>query len=201
MKTIILLLAVVFLAGCIEEGFLPNYDFKSCSEDSDCILVKGAGCCECYDIINNQHKDIWNDEISKIDCEGIICKPCPDRPIETACVENKCSFAVYDFQSCIEAGNPAMESFPRQCRAGSMTYTEVLEMTIEEARTIAQESECTQQGTLEQEAFYNENTYTWWVEMDLEKEGCNPACVVSAVTRSAEINWRCTGAVMEVPQQ
>jgi len=64
-------------------------------------------------------------------------------------------------------------------------------MSLERAMEIAEESECA--GLLEDEAFYNEDTETWWIELELEKEGCNPACVVSAT--GAEINWRCTGAL------
>ncbi len=70
------------------------------------------------------------------------------------------------------------------------------QMTLEEARTIAASSECTQEGTLTDSAFYNENTRTWWIDLALEQPGCKPACVVSEETRSAEINWRCTGLII-----
>ena len=30
-------------------------------------------------------------------------------------------------------------------------------------------------------------------DLDIEKAGCNPACVINVETRTAEINWRCTG--------
>ena len=42
---------------------------------------------------------------------------------------------------------------------------------------------------------YNNNSKTWWYDANLNatKEGCNPACVVSEETKTAEINWRCTG--------
>ncbi len=32
-----------------------------------------------------------------------------------------------NFEDCIKAGNPAMESYPRQCRAGDRTFTEVID--------------------------------------------------------------------------
>ncbi len=35
----------------------------------------------------------------------------------------------HDFESCIAAGNPAMESWPRQCRHGDRTFTERIEMS------------------------------------------------------------------------
>ncbi len=34
--------------------------------------------------------------------------------------------AVTDFDSCVAAGNPVMESYPRQCAAGGQTYVEVI---------------------------------------------------------------------------
>jgi len=37
------------------------------------------------------------------------------------------SFDVNDFESCINAGNPAMESYPRQCRDGGDTFVEVVD--------------------------------------------------------------------------
>ena len=35
---------------------------------------------------------------------------------------------VSNFEDCIAAGNPAMESYPRQCRHGDDTYTEVVDV-------------------------------------------------------------------------
>lgn len=35
---------------------------------------------------------------------------------------------VHDFESCVEAGNPVMESYPRQCRADGKTYVEEVDM-------------------------------------------------------------------------
>lgn len=69
-------------------------------------------------------------------------------------------------------------------------------MTLEEARQAAQASVCTEEGTLTEEASYNENSRTWWIglEPEEEKQGCNPACVVSQ-DGTAEVNWRCTGAL------
>ncbi|MBN1454739.1 MAG: hypothetical protein JW945_00585 [Methanomicrobia archaeon] len=68
-------------------------------------------------------------------------------------------------------------------------------LTYDEARAIAENSTCVQEGTLTDTYVYNEYTRTWWIDLEpfTEKEGCNPACVVSEDTRTAEINWRCTG--------
>ena len=67
----------------------------------------------------------------------------------------------------------------------------------DEATAIAAASECMDEGTLTENVFYNENTRTWWIDLDLfeENELCNPACVVDEETETASINWRCTGAI------
>jgi len=70
-------------------------------------------------------------------------------------------------------------------------------MTEAEAREIAASSACGDEGALLKNAFYNDWTGTWWIDLDAEKEGCSPACVVNARTGQAEINWRCTGALPE----
>ena len=63
-----------------------------------------------------------------------------------------------------------------------------------EARIIAEES-CIKGGEALAGGIYNENSKTWWFDANLNaaKEGCNPACVVNEETRTAEVNWRCTG--------
>ncbi len=69
-------------------------------------------------------------------------------------------------------------------------------MSLEEATEIALASECVENGTLKETSQCNENTGTWWIDLDIEKEGCSPACVVDIVTGEAEINWRCTGLIV-----
>lgn len=70
-------------------------------------------------------------------------------------------------------------------------------MDYETAKKVAEQSECLQEGSLKGEYFYNKNTKTWWFDLNIDKPGCNPACVVSEETQSAEINWRCTGLIPE----
>jgi hypothetical protein len=67
-------------------------------------------------------------------------------------------------------------------------------LTEAEARVIAEKS-CIKGGEALSTGFYNEITKTWWFDANLNatREGCNPACVVSEKTKSAAINWRCTG--------
>jgi len=68
-------------------------------------------------------------------------------------------------------------------------------MSEERAREIAGASVCTENGSLNDEADYNNTTKTWWIGLNIEKEGCAPACVVDEATETAEINWRCTGLI------
>jgi hypothetical protein len=65
-----------------------------------------------------------------------------------------------------------------------------------EAQAIAEKS-CIKGGESLASGSYNANTKTWWFDANLNatKEGCNPACVVSEATKTAAINWRCTGLI------
>jgi parallel beta-helix repeat protein len=71
--------------------------------------------------------------------------------------------------------------------------TSVDDLTLEEARAIALNSTCVQEGTLTDTCFYNEYSHTWWFDLDpfTVNPDCSPACVVSEDTRTANINWRC----------
>lgn len=68
-------------------------------------------------------------------------------------------------------------------------------MSLSEAKEIALESECVEEGNLKEEYFCNENTGTWWLDLEVGKPGCSPACVINVSTGEAEINWRCTGLI------
>ena len=68
-------------------------------------------------------------------------------------------------------------------------------MTMEEAKAIAATGDCGAVGPQTEQDFFNPNSGTWWIGLQSSKEGCSPACVVSAATKAADVNWRCTGAV------
>jgi len=72
------------------------------------------------------------------------------------------------------------------------------QMSYEQAASIAKNSACAEQGQLEETHYCNTDTGTWWIDLSIEKPGCSPACVVNANDGSAEINWRCTGALPPV---
>lgn len=76
-----------------------------------------------------------------------------------------------------------------------LCYFNEFSLSLDEAKEIADASEC---GSNFGENFVcNENTGTYWLDLNLEKPGCNPACVVNIETGEAEINWRCTGLIPE----
>ena len=45
----------------------------------------------------------------------------------SACAEAR---EVTSFEECVAVGNPVMESYPRQCRAGDRTFTEVIDEPV-----------------------------------------------------------------------
>ncbi|MFA5954643.1 MAG: hypothetical protein WC817_03860 [Patescibacteria group bacterium] len=79
---------------------------------------------------------------------------------------------------------------PTENSASPVTISEA------EAKDIAEKT-CIKGGESLTSGYYNENSKTWWFDANLNatQKGCNPACVVSEETRTAEINWRCTGLV------
>jgi predicted lipoprotein with Yx(FWY)xxD motif len=69
-------------------------------------------------------------------------------------------------------------------------------MTAADALAIARASGCRDAGNItDVDAAYNNNSKTWWLTIQITRPGCSPACVVYE-NRSAEINWRCTGAII-----
>lgn len=68
-----------------------------------------------------------------------------------------------------------------------------------EARIIAEKSSCIKDRETLTKGIYNKISKTWWFDANLNevKKGCNPACVVSEETKTAEINWRCTGLLRQ----
>ncbi|HPS28507.1 MAG TPA: hypothetical protein PLX10_01585, partial [Candidatus Paceibacterota bacterium] len=75
------------------------------------------------------------------------------------------------------------------------TGTDV-KMSYKDALAIASvsTSACLKEGKLLEQHFCNEGGY-WWIDFKptTAHKGCNPACVVDIVNKTAEINWRCTG--------
>ncbi|PIZ52434.1 hypothetical protein COY27_00370 [Candidatus Woesearchaeota archaeon CG_4_10_14_0_2_um_filter_33_13] len=71
--------------------------------------------------------------------------------------------------------------------------------TKDQAISLAEKSECGQAAYLTEEINHNEYTNTWWINLKMKepKTGCNPACVINLEQKTAEINWRCTGLLLD----
>jgi len=114
---------------------------------------------------------------------------------------NECIAVVSNFLECEEDGYPVMESYPRQCETPyGRTFTEGEEaciapegesMTMFEAMQIAIESECGDNLTQPylKYSICNADTGTWLIDLDIEKGGLNPVCVVDIATGNATIKW------------
>jgi hypothetical protein len=85
-------------------------------------------------------------------------------------------------------------------RQPAATDNPQIAMNEAQARVIAEKT-CIRGGETLEPGYYNEGTKTWWFDANLNNKqpGCNPACVVSESDKTAEINWRCTGAI--VPEE
>jgi hypothetical protein len=139
------------------------------------------------------------------------CAPTSSHEVETCdCGAGKCFDGdecvpeVWNFEDCINAGYPAMESYPRQCMTpDGRSFTEEdicvtsngVSMSLFEAKQVAMASDCVENGTLTDTGICNSDTGTWWIDLDIEKTGCSPACVVDIEAKTGEINWRCTGLI------
>lgn len=65
---------------------------------------------------------------------------------------------------------------------GSMSYSE--------AKDIAEDSPCGKYG-LKSYHYCSQTSGKWSIDLDIEKEGCKPACIINIETKSAQIDWRC----------
>ena len=141
-----------------------------CNSDEDCIPLPSD--CHPMICINKEYEsDYERPEM----CTEIFALEAAYTPEDCLCVENKC------------VNKNLGRGFEEEG------------VSLEEARKIAEESECTEKGNLTDNSFYNNYTKTWWIDLEMKEEFkldyCNPACVVNEKTRTAEINWRCTGAL------
>lgn len=164
----------------------------ACRQDSDCALaVLANDCCFC--------PQAFAREIIEKEEELQLINPGQAMFLnQSACRKEACPACLYRQKAvcrsgrCVGLAGSEIEEKKEDC-FDSQTGTG---MNLREARLIAQESECSR-GELKEEAFCNETTGTWWLGLDVEKPGCFPACVVDVTDKTAVINWRCTGLIIE----
>lgn len=123
------------------------------------------------------------------------------RPFEENCTEQQLIGGDTDAHGCLvaagyswcDAKQRCVRTWEDPCVAGTHDYAW--------AKGIAEASPCMEKGTLKEEYTFNENSLTWWIDMEVaDAPGCAPACVVSEPNGEAEINWRCTGALPPTEQ-
>lgn len=114
MKKILIILSIValiFLFGCAQKQLLVGESCGTVSPDArdECCARKMK------DAIHPMCIGAWKYLPEKNQCAWIC---------ET-------SQEIRSFEECIAAGNPIMESYPRQCRADGKTFVEVLEEPVQ----------------------------------------------------------------------
>jgi len=72
-------------------------------------------------------------------------------------------------------------------------------MTENEARGIAQGSDCVNKGNLSDRTFYDSNTDMWWIYLDTITPGCSPSCVIKVSTKTARFEPGCTSPPVTPP--
>ncbi|MFN7990754.1 MAG: hypothetical protein U0R44_01210 [Candidatus Micrarchaeia archaeon] len=106
-----------------------------------------------------------------------------------------------EFAPCPEAKGNGTD--PKGCTTGNSwcdlrqqcTPPSECKISLEEALSIAWSGKCAEAGMVTGvNASYNDNSRTWWLDIQANRTGCSPACVVYE-NRSSEVNWRCTGAI------
>ncbi len=162
--------------NCENKGQCNCYCYTKASElELACInsggTVATGTCCESVDDFPNN---------CLIGACG--CAPKYSHQIKTCnCGEGKC----WDGTACVQQ---------TQTEDVACTSPTGGSMMLSEARQIAVSSECGER--LKENYICNPDTGTWWLDLDIEKQGCNPACVVNIDTKQTEINWRCTGLII-----
>jgi hypothetical protein len=194
----VLIVFLILLAILIQPKPTISEGSKDCVNDDDCIVFGKTGNCNCGCYNKNN--------LPSSTAGTCFCLA----PTSCKCVNGECEGVfgeeINSFEDCVNAGNPVMESYPPKCAVpGGPTFTEdscqyekgedIFILTISDAKQIAINSECG--DTLKETYVCNELTGTYWIDLDIKMEGCNPACVVNVETREAEINWRCTGLIPE----
>jgi hypothetical protein len=149
LKLVILLFSVIFIF--VAMLLLSQINFKDeassikkeidklgyCQINEDCVEIVGKCPFGCYIYTNIKEvkkvKKLINSYESKcvyncVESSGYDC-------VKGRCVSmiggNNIGDIINSFKECVQAGNPVMESYPRQCRAGDRTFTENIGNEVE----------------------------------------------------------------------
>ena len=173
-------------------------DYRPVCGDDDVTYGNGCTACssgnidsyaegECTEIVRSINElcedaaGTWVD--SAMECEHVSEETCA----ELGGRFNECGSACRN--------DPDAQICTMQC-VPFCSLNPVESLILEDALAIAEASDCMTEGTLTGDSFHNDNSMTWWFDMEVEgNENCAPACVVWDETGETEINWRCTGAL------
>ncbi len=166
---VIIASVMIIFAGCSQQQAAPAAE--PTPQPTPQCQGSGANYCNANELLKDARcvQGTWqySSEVCANGCEAGKCKEVAPAP----------------------APGPAGEL----CGGIKTNYT----MPYAEAEQIANASgACVELENLTYKNHYcNENSGTWWLEPQVMMHGCAPACVVFADNKSAEINWRCTGAI------
>jgi hypothetical protein len=125
------------------------------------------------------------------------CIPLPSDCHATKCINKKFEANYQKPEVCtmmfaVEAAYSAEDCACVESKCVNVNAEKCGQMSFGAAKQIAMTSNCTNMTKMH---FCNEGTGTWWIDLDIQKQGCNPACVINVTSGAAEINWRCTGLI------
>ncbi len=117
----------------------------------------------------------------------------PATPMPTeACGQNKIS----SFEDCLAAGNPVMESYPRQCKAGDKTFTEDIGNELEKIDLIQVSNPRPNQTITSPLTITGQARGTWFFEASFPIELLNKEGEILAQTiATAQSDWMTTNFV------
>lgn len=172
-----IVLVGVFLAGCETET-------GGETDEHGCMLMEGYSWCE------SEQKCLMEGE-----CPAAPAEEAGLTPDECTAMEGR-TVNIVEGDTCNE--DETNIGVLRETIAQNICCIPgKVKLTQEEAIEIAQNSGCVEKGSLTDNIMYNGVSQTWWIDLDVKeefkKDYCNPACVINEKTKTAEINWRCTG--------
>jgi len=194
--------------GVCCEGLVKKGDAKINKKTEECLYMRHLICLKCgdgecnskYENKCNCPEDCKKEEktcLEKCKSQGYVsgvCRTWPIYPGVEKCKVNE-----------INIGK-TLDCFvePRRVGVGKGCCCKKIEeefctaktgerLSLTKAKEIASASSECGRYKLAESHVCNSYTGTWWLDLDIEKPGCNPACVVNVITKEAKINWRCTG--------
>ena len=313
---LLFIVSLALLTGCTQQLVGNDKDSHGCKPSTGYAWDANiTACARSWELDESQAKaaqivvapmNVMPRTIVKVEtlrCPGcfiVYVQSMDSAPVAIRLINWKVSYDINNFEECVAAGNPVMETYPRQCSADGKSFTEDIKhvcteqeslatactadynpvcgeiglnmgktvyqtfsngcsacaamkvvsytpgecpkekttdmcgdnkgdyLTLTEAIDAAKSSECgndividcscpqgyRKEGEIcnpecyysspkclapstqcEKSYFCNAGTGTYWINMNITKQGCNPACVINVENKSAEINWRCTGLI------